>query len=495
MAWHEPRFDQHQFGGRRSNAVNARKTREGWDTTGIAFSDLQLSMHVQRRQKVRERRLETPKWAVNDTELLAVVLNLCERRLYLKPDPSVVTDKQRAARIRKTELEFCEKRWKPLLRKMYDRLKDETDPYLKTKLSEQIQNVDSCIMMARRSSIAVMVAVVYFYYRNGWDSVKVGEELKLHPPHVRQILARLYWNGVKGAFNYEQRVAERQLGLARLNWERTERIFARVARATKRHNQWLEEKERRAMMRQDRARVRAMKWARIQEERRLRKIRRSPEAAEALFARIELSQSQLSPIERKCWNQERMTFIDLLLHLKKESWTDIAKRIGYTFPGNLSKMYKFFRQNPHRLLPEVKKANQRAAGLAIMSRPEVRAKVSEANLRVWLDPEKRERRLGNMRRACSTPEYRRKVGEASRKFWAQPGARASNSAANKLAQSKPEVRAKKSASSKAFWENNPELRVKRSAQKKAWWATRKANAASGTKSHPAEQTPVAASAV
>src|SRR5438874_2146156 len=78
---HEAHFDRHQFAGRRTRAVSATKTREGWDSTGISFGDLG-SMSVKHRNVQWERRLPTPQWAVNDEQLRAVVLRFAEDRLY-----------------------------------------------------------------------------------------------------------------------------------------------------------------------------------------------------------------------------------------------------------------------------------------------------------------------------------------------------------------------------------------------------------------------------
>src|SRR5262249_37768522 len=61
-----------------------------------------------------------------------------------------------------------------------------------TKLDTQIQNVDSQILIARRGSVAIAVAIAYLYYRRGLDSVAVAQELRIHPPLVRQTLARLH---------------------------------------------------------------------------------------------------------------------------------------------------------------------------------------------------------------------------------------------------------------------------------------------------------------
>src|SRR6266404_210399 len=126
MTWQPPKFDPHQFAGRLSKAVSARYTPEGWDSTGISFNDLQSSMHVHRRQTKRERRLETPEWAVNEKMLREAILRSCERRFYIRTrkkitEPSNLTDAQRLEQIREKELNFAKHTLEPLLRRLIDR--------------------------------------------------------------------------------------------------------------------------------------------------------------------------------------------------------------------------------------------------------------------------------------------------------------------------------------------------------------------------------------
>jgi hypothetical protein len=47
------------------------------------------------------------------------------------------------------------------------------------------------ISLVFRGLPAIMSAVVYCYYRLGWDSTTIAEEFGIKPPHVRIVLYRL----------------------------------------------------------------------------------------------------------------------------------------------------------------------------------------------------------------------------------------------------------------------------------------------------------------
>jgi hypothetical protein len=58
------------------------------------------------------------------------------------------------------------------------------------RLETQIMNTDTEIALAARCD-AVAASVVYLYFRLGWNSVSVAEELGLKAPHVRQMVQRI----------------------------------------------------------------------------------------------------------------------------------------------------------------------------------------------------------------------------------------------------------------------------------------------------------------
>lgn len=227
MTWVQPRFDRHAFAGRRSKAIKATRRRDGsWDTPGISFGDFS-TMHVARREKVQERRLPTPKWAVRDEWLRELLVTYLEERFYVRNTNGMTLPERlklaREAAIayepRKRELLeawlqdyytiskhgrrdlsdeeviqiFCS------LRQIGGQLPLNADvarEYLAEKklhdLEIQIQNIDTDIVLTERGHAEVIISIVYLYYRLGWDSVTVAEQLGLKSPHVRQVLARLH---------------------------------------------------------------------------------------------------------------------------------------------------------------------------------------------------------------------------------------------------------------------------------------------------------------
>jgi len=190
--WGEPSFDQNQFAGRRTKAVKATQTREGWDTPGIAHADF-ASMHIHRRKEVA-RRLPKPEWAMNDKDLRRVVLLYCEGRLYIHP-PADASDAERLkaidARAKAVfpvkELELAR------LLKQYNELSQDpnADKERVRRLAILVQNRDSIIQILKRGLPALVMSVVFQSYRLGRDSSTVAQELGIKPPMVRIWLYRM----------------------------------------------------------------------------------------------------------------------------------------------------------------------------------------------------------------------------------------------------------------------------------------------------------------
>lgn len=226
MSWHAPKFDKHQFAGRRTKAVSATRTRTGWDTTGISFGDFG-SMHVHKRERSQERRLPTPKWAVRDDLLRELIVVYLEERFYVKANPNL-TLPERLVIARAAAEHYCPYKRELLeawladyhnlctngrndltddeaiqlfvsLKSIRGQLPLDADvarEHLASKkihdLEIQIQNIDTDIILTERGHAEVIAAIVYLYYRLGWDSVTCAEQLNLKSPHVRQVTARLH---------------------------------------------------------------------------------------------------------------------------------------------------------------------------------------------------------------------------------------------------------------------------------------------------------------
>ena len=184
-------------------------------------------MHVHRREKVQERRLPTPRWAIRDDYLRVLIVTYLEERFYVKPNEILtLVERLQIARAAadhyapyKRQLladwledyhNLCVNGRKDLtdeqaialyisLRSIRGQLPLDADvarEYLANKkihdLEIQIQNVDTDIVLTERGHAEVIAAIVYLYYRLGWDSVTAATQLKLKSPHVRQVLARLH---------------------------------------------------------------------------------------------------------------------------------------------------------------------------------------------------------------------------------------------------------------------------------------------------------------
>jgi hypothetical protein len=177
-----PAFDKHQFVKRSKNV--SKETR-------LAFNDIQ-NMHVERRQRQQERRLPTPEWVMKDDTLRDVVLKALEGRMYIRNSSG--TDAERMARIEAESHKRIPKMKEVLagLANRYSELSKKNAPESTlNRLATEIQNKDTEICMAQRGITALMLAAVYNYYRLGWNSTEIADELQIKPPMIRIWLYRL----------------------------------------------------------------------------------------------------------------------------------------------------------------------------------------------------------------------------------------------------------------------------------------------------------------
>lgn len=243
MKWDTPpRFDRSQFDGKRPNAVRASRTREGWESTGISFADLG-KMHVQRRAKVQERRLPTPRWALNDEQLRELLIVYLEERFYIAPEETegLTLIERRKLVSWKAEHYLPEKRklldkwlldYHAIATSRNETLSDDEaqnrlcsvngcqpaydGDQAREKLAEidlhnkriEIQGLDTDIVLTEKGHAKVIAALVYLYYRLGWDSVTVAEQLGLKSPHVRIVLYRLHAAWRKHLSHRHERMGE-----------------------------------------------------------------------------------------------------------------------------------------------------------------------------------------------------------------------------------------------------------------------------------------------
>src|SRR5215471_21049979 len=150
-------------------------------------------MHVLVHKSANERQMEPPLWALNDELLAQVVTRYMEARAQnhvLQPG----TLQERLARAQ----QFLQAR-RPqkstlltALCKEYGALKRSQNPDRRRLrlLETEIENIDTQLRILDRGA-ALIVAVVYLYWRANQNSVYVAQELGIKPPHVRTILHRL----------------------------------------------------------------------------------------------------------------------------------------------------------------------------------------------------------------------------------------------------------------------------------------------------------------
>ena len=176
--------------------VSAEYTPTGWESPGIAYEDY-ARMSTQQHKQSGERRLPTPQWAVNDEMLRTLLLHFMERRAYRgavahrkKPTGTPEERMQNAqTTIKAQRPEQIETIGR--LCKLYISLPPSDAQ--RFKLQIQIESLDTYLRYTEKDGgLASVASIVHLYYRAGLDSVGIGQEIGLKPPHVRQTLWRMF---------------------------------------------------------------------------------------------------------------------------------------------------------------------------------------------------------------------------------------------------------------------------------------------------------------
>jgi hypothetical protein len=183
--WQQPKFDEHQF-VRRGKMVSSESR--------LAFADIK-NMHICKSKVKQERRLATPEWAMHDTLLRSRVLDYLERRFYLKRNEGL-SDADRLARVdaeSKRRLPAMRQRLNSMQKRYHEDSKASVaaDAAYLRRLSIEVQNKDTEIVMIQRGISAIVFSAVYKYYRLGWNSSQIANDLQLRPPMIRIWLYRL----------------------------------------------------------------------------------------------------------------------------------------------------------------------------------------------------------------------------------------------------------------------------------------------------------------
>lgn len=185
--------DRHfRYQGKRP--VSAEYDGAGFQSPGISFEDYSRMATIQHKQS-GERRLPTPQWALRPDLLRSVIVHFVERRAALGKKAQPGTERERLERASQKNVERCKRKQAILQRLCAEFVELKRlggDPVRAKKLSEQIQNLDTCLRIDRGIA-GTAIRVVHLYYSVGLDSVGVATELGLKPPHVRQMLWKLNW--------------------------------------------------------------------------------------------------------------------------------------------------------------------------------------------------------------------------------------------------------------------------------------------------------------
>ena len=217
-------------------------------------------MSSMQRKTTGERRLKTPTWAVNDKELQHLLVVFMEERAgFIKKNKPLVENKEDLtpeglkARLKKATEKVQSRRAGQLV--VMKRLNEEyvSRRFLQgsdasdrlRELEIEIQGLNTSLRISENGTADVVAAIVYMYYRTGMDSVGVGSELGIKPPHVRQTLWRLH------------RTADRIAGIKRPVVSKEEREARKLARAETLRLE-AEDRAARAVERAELARTRAI---------------------------------------------------------------------------------------------------------------------------------------------------------------------------------------------------------------------------------------------
>jgi len=226
-------YDKWQFFVNGTHPVEAHYmgAEAGWASNGVAFEDYNR-MNIRVRRSSNERRFPTPAWGVNDKLLRELLVVFMEEHAGVKVKwPACKTKKKLKERLLFAQSVITQKQWPEKSRvltnlcKRYvnlknhsdyatipdaeigakycevfevttpglfgNRMREELDYFSLRNVEMQIENLDTFLRVHRGGGADIVAAMAYLYYRAGMDSVGVGAELGLKPPHVRTTLFRL----------------------------------------------------------------------------------------------------------------------------------------------------------------------------------------------------------------------------------------------------------------------------------------------------------------
>ncbi len=212
---------------RKKLPVSAKLTATGWLSNGVSFDDYSR-MQTTTRKIAGERRLPTPAWAMSNAMLRRVLVRFMEERAFSKkerlavrkkaglkerldnakkrimskrPNAMIVLDKlcEEYVEIKSkglkpgiTDKEWNESKQQPFMGFAEGEARYQDEKKRLKQLESEIEGIDTYLRISENGGADIVAAVIYLYYRTGYDSVGVGEELGIKPPHVRQTIYRLH---------------------------------------------------------------------------------------------------------------------------------------------------------------------------------------------------------------------------------------------------------------------------------------------------------------
>jgi len=182
--------DEPAFADRRRMPVSAEFHADGEvGSTGIAYED--SSRFQTRRKKVAPgRRIETPSWAVNRSEMRQLITRFWELRAGIK-EPAKASLKKRLQHAEWIIQHEKVPRQRAILEKLcFERMATD-DPKRRRELAIEIRSIDTFIRTAEQGP-ALIAGVLYFYYGVGYPSHEVASALGVKCVAVRQLLNRLH---------------------------------------------------------------------------------------------------------------------------------------------------------------------------------------------------------------------------------------------------------------------------------------------------------------
>lgn len=185
-------YDLFQFDGRRSHAVHAEYTQDGWTSNGIAYED---RLHSQERAPLRERRW-IPAFAASNEKLRWVLLHKAWSYIHNKHTAPPDDWKTVNAAATKKALE--------LLQVGFQQCPEH-------KRDESVAHVAA--VKQAGSYLALLAAIAYRAWRFREDSVAIAEALHITPQAVRVNLQRLC--NVARSLGYETFPRHRSFGRLR----------------------------------------------------------------------------------------------------------------------------------------------------------------------------------------------------------------------------------------------------------------------------------------